>query len=335
MDWLSQGIDWIANKEALLSGIAAVVAIVAIISAFGSRIFKLLRARTDNSNSTDQVIPENQPLRQEVRYCKLPNESKIAWASTGNGYPIIRSLGWFTNLDVEWNSPVAASFWNRISRQYQLIRYDGRGMGLSDRDVEEFSHDTRLEDLEAVIDASGLEKFALMGLSEGGPTAIRYAWKYPDRVSHLILWGSFLTSPSIEDVPQIAAIAAQIPKFWGSDSVAFHQMFTATFLPDGNADQNKLFNELQRTSASPESAFNFIRSIPRIDVRDIASEIKVPTIVLHRKGDLAVPCKYGQDIAAHIPNAQIELLEGNNHWMISGDDDIDYIAGLIEDFVQT
>ena len=128
-------------------------------------------------------------------------------------------------------------------------------------------------------------------------------------------------------------IARQIPKYWGSDSAAFHQMFTALFLPDGNAEQNKLFNEMQRSSSTPEVAFNFLKSAVELDVRDIARDVQVPALVLHRKGDLVVPARYGQEIASQLPNARMVLLEGNNHWMIASDDDMGYVVRLIENFV--
>jgi pimeloyl-ACP methyl ester carboxylesterase len=111
-------------------------------------------------------------------------------------------------------------------------------------------------------------------------------------------------------------------------------MFTASFLPDGSAAENKLFNEIQRTSATPEIAYKFLKSIGKVDVKAIAAETQVPTLVLHRKGDLAIPVRFGQDLAAQLPNARIELLEGSNHWMGTMDSD-DQISTLIDDFLKT
>jgi pimeloyl-ACP methyl ester carboxylesterase len=332
MEWLTQLFGWIAEHESVLSGIAAAIVIVGVIAALSSRTMGLFRTGTKETRDEEQQSAET-TIQQQIRYCQLDNGHKVAWAAAGSGYPLVRSLGWFTDLELEWNSKLAP-FWHELASAYQLIRYDGRGMGLSDRDVDEFSPATRLEDLEAVIEASGVEKFALMGLSEGGSTAIKYAYKYPERVSHLIIYGSFLVAPSVADVPQFAAIARLIPKFWGSDSAAFHQMFTATFMPDGNAEENKLFNEIQRTSATPETAFEFLKSFADIDVRDIAGDIQVPTLVLHRKGDLAIPVRFGQDVAAQLPNARIELLEGGNHWLAALDrEDRQHITTLIHDFI--
>ncbi len=330
----AQLLNWIAEHEAIFSGIAAAIVIVGVIGAMSSRTLGLLRSRSrkENNVAASNLQQTTQPIRQEIRYCRLPDGHKVAWSSAGNGYPLIRSLGWFTNLEMEWNSPVSAPFWQQLASRYRLIRYDGRGMGLSDRDVQEFSPATRLEDLEVVIEASGAEKFALMGLSEGGSTAIKYAHKYPERVSHLIIWGSFLVPPDPEDVPQFGPIARLMPEHWGGESAAFHQMFTAMFLPEGNAAENKLFNEMQRTSAAPDTAFLFTKSISEIDVRDIANQVRVPALVMHRKGDLVIPVKYGQNLAAQLRNSRIVLLDGSNHWMVA-QDDTDYIVSLIDEFL--
>lgn len=335
MDWVGQLFNWVADNEAVLSGIAAAVAIAAVVFALSSRTLGLFRSRakkTESPADSDRRLGDKK-IRQDIRYCRLPNGLNLAWSSAGDGYPLVRSLGWFTNLEMEWDSPAAAPFWQKLANRYQLIRYDGRGMGLSDRDVEEFSSETRLEDLEAVIEASGVEKCALMGMSEGASTAIKYAAKYPDRVSHLIMWGSFLVVPNPEDIPQFGAIARLMSKHWGSDSTAFHQMFTAMFLPEGNAEENKLFNEMQRASATPETAVAFSKSIADVDVREIASEVNIPALVMHRKGDLVVPIKYGQHMAAQLPNARMALLDGSNHWMSTNDAEMDHMVGLIDDFV--
>jgi pimeloyl-ACP methyl ester carboxylesterase len=332
MDTLSQLLSWIGEHEAVLSGIAAALAIVAVVLALSSRTFGLFRRSNGNANSVT-AESETKKLPQEIRYTRVADGLKIAWSSAGSGYPLVRSLGWFTNLEMEWDSPISSDFFQKLASRFQLIRYDGRGMGLSDRDVTEFTAETRLEDLEAVIDASGVERFALLGMSEGGSTAIKYAAKHPERVSHLVLWGTFLATPSRDDIPQIAPIGRLVPKYWGSDSTAFHQMFTATFLPDGNAADNELFNEMQRTSATPETAAAFLMSTTKIDVRDVAGDVKVPALVLHRKGDLAIPVKYGKEVAAELPNSKLVLLDGRNHWIVTEDASIDHVINMIEEFV--
>jgi len=330
MDAIAAIFAWIAEHEAVLSGIAAVIAIAAVLLALSSRTLGLFR----KSAPTGSGGSEARRLSQVIRYCRTADGHRIAWASVGDGYPLVRSLGWFTNLEMEWDSPVSSAFCQKLASRFQLVRYDGRGMGLSDRDVEEFDAESRLADLEAVIDASGLERFALMGMSEGGTTALTYAAKHPDRVSHLVIWGSFLRAPSAREVPQLAAVSRLVEKFWGTDNPAFHQAFTATFLPDGNAAENRLFNELQSKSASGKVVSRFMRGLSTIDVSALAPTVHTPTLVLHRKGDLAIPVRYGKEFAELMPNARLILLDGSNHWFVTEDESVDYVIGLIEEFVR-
>ena len=306
------------------------IAIGAVVLAMSSRTIGFFRQPA----TKDQSRPVKRPLSQEIRYCRTPDGHRIAWSSVGKGYPLIRSLGWFTNLEMEWDSPVSSAFCQKLANRFRLVRYDGRGMGLSDREVEVFDAETRLADFEAVVDASGLERFAILGMSEGGGTAIAYAAKYPDRVSHLIIWGSFLRAPSFKEVPQLGAVSRLVEKYWGTNNPAFHQAFTGTFLPDGNAAENKLFNDLQSQSATGDVAFRFMTSLGEIDIRELAPTVDTPALVLHRKGDLAIPVRYGREFAELLPNARLVLLDGNNHWFVTEDRGVDDVIRMIEEFVK-
>ncbi len=335
MSWINEAFGWIAEQESVLSGIAAAIAIAAVVIALGTKLVSTLR---DNrvaraAREPTDVGPAGTRLPQEIRYVRTADDCKVAWSSAGEGYPLIRSLGWFTHLEREWNSPVASPFWQMIAANFHLIRYDGRGIGMSDREFDSFSEASRLEDLEAVVDAAGVEKVALLGMSEGGATAIRYAVKYPQRVSHIVFWGSFLRTPDATALPQLHAIAQLVPEHWGSDNEAFHQMFTATFLPDGDAQENRFFNDMQRASATPRSAGKFLASIGGIDVSDVAGEVNCPCLVLHRRGDLAIPLQYGRDLAAQLPDAKLVVLEGRNHWNTTHEKDLHDIAEQIKRFV--
>lgn len=330
MQTISSLFEWIGKTESVLSGVAAAIAIVAVIVALGSNGIRILKGRKRASGDASGV-----KIPQEIRYCRTPSGHRIAWSSAGSGYPLVRSLGWFTNLEMEWDSPVSSAFCQKMASRFRLIRYDGRGMGLSDRDVTDFSPETRLEDLETVVDASGVERFALMGMSEGGITALRYAAKHPERVSHLVVWGSFLRTPTKEDVPQFAAIARLVGDYWGTDNKAFHQMFTATFLPDGNAAENQLFNDMQKESATAPVVKKFLSSIGKIDERDLAPQVHVPALVLHRKGDMAIPVKFGKEFAALLPDSRLVLMEGNNHWFVTEDAGLDELISHIQEFVSS
>jgi pimeloyl-ACP methyl ester carboxylesterase len=272
-------------------------------------------------------------LVQSIQFCQTPDQINIAYSRIGEGLPIVRSLGWFTNLEMEWQYITSRRFWQQMASEHEIVRYDGRGIGVSDREVEELSLETRLSDLETVINATGHKQVALLGMSEGGMTAMAFAAKYPDKVSHLILWGAALIGTREEDTEKWMALTKLIPSGWGSESDSFRQLFTGLFLPDGTADQNQFFNDMQKASATPDLALKMLASVGRTDVRELAKRIKTPTLVMHRKGDLVTDQRRALEIARTIPGARLMLLEGANHWMWMQEADTAHIIRTISDFV--
>ena len=267
--------------------------------------------------SSNTGTPAATSYEQEIGFCTTKDRVSIAYACVGDGQPLVRALGWFSHLELEWEWPAGRRFWERLAHRHRLVRYDGRGIGLSDRHIEEVSLESRVRDLEAVVEAAGVDQFALVGTSEGGATAITYAARHPDRVSHLILYGAFgQPIRSERGLKKRAALMTLIREGWGSDAPVFRQLFTSMFLPDGNADQVQYFNEMQRASASPEIAERYLSSFADIDVRAVASTIRTPTLVVHRRGDVAVPFEQGRQLAALIPGARFFPMEGRNHWLL-------------------
>ena len=174
-----------------------------------------------------------------------------------------------------------------------------------------------------------------MGTSEGGATAITYTARHPDQVSHLILYGAF--GQSIRSERELAkrdALTTLMRQGWGADIDAFRQLFTSMFLPDGDAEQLRYFNEMQRKSASPETAARYFSSFAEIDVRSVAKTIRTPTLVVHRRGDVAVPFEQGRKLAALIPGARFFQMEGNNHWLLVDEPEASKIyVDAVEEFV--
>jgi len=331
-------LSWISDHESVLSGIAAAIVIGSVFLALFERVSRPLRGRRQGASASTAPDPGDPPLpnlKQEIRFCQTPDDVRLAYASVGSGPPLVRALGWFTHLELEWQNQTSRFFWERLARKHRVVRYDGRGMGLSERDIEGFSLETRLLDLETVVDAAGLDRFALMGLSEGGTTAIAYAAKHPERVSHLILWGTFLNATTRADLDQWRSMAALIPENWGTDSQSFHQLFVGMFLPEGRTEQNELFREMQRRSTSGESALKVILSIGEIDVTEQAAQVQSPTLVMHLKGDLVIPAAEGQAVAARIPGARLELIDGSNHWVWIREDSTEESITMIEEFLES
>jgi pimeloyl-ACP methyl ester carboxylesterase/DNA-binding CsgD family transcriptional regulator len=209
-----------------------------------------------------------------------------------------------------------------LGERCTVIRYDERGCGLSDREVDDdgFDFERWLGDLEAVIDAVGPERFALLGISQGAAIAIAYAVRHPERVSHLILYGGYLRGSARLGAPMRERgelMASAIRAGWGARNPAFRRLFTTLFLPEGTPEQIAWFEELQRTTASPETAARIWAARMDLDVADLAALVTVPTLVLHAREDGLVPYKYGRELASVIPGARFVPLEGCNHILLA------------------
>ena len=276
-------------------------------------------------------------MEQQIRFCTSSDGVRIAYATAGQGYPLVRALGWVTHLEYEWKSSMWRHFIEGLAREHQLIRYDGRGTGLSDRSVEEHSVDQWVRDLEAVTDAAGHPRFALLGMSQGGATAITYAIRHPERVSHLILYGSWGRWPrpiDTEDARQVLESMLTLTRVgWGLNHPTFRQMFTMMFIPGANAEQMRSFDELQHHSSSPENIVKLIRAFTQSDVTDKLPLLKVPTLVLHRRGDQAVPFEAGRELASLIPDARFVPLEGDNHLYLDGEEGMQAFFQAVTEFL--
>ncbi|MEE9164005.1 MAG: alpha/beta fold hydrolase, partial [Thermoplasmata archaeon] len=206
-----------------------------------------------------------------------------------------------------------------LSRDNLLVRYDERGNGLSDWSVEDFSLNAWVRDLGAVVDALGIDRFPLLGVSQGGPTAIEYATRHPERVSHLILYGTYARGwgqRGEEATEERKAWETLMREGWGQDHPGIRDIQTARFIPGGSKEQMRWFNDLQRMTTSPENAVRFERAFQNINITERLGGLEVPTVVLHARGDLVVPFEEGRMLAAGIPNARFVPLEGENHLML-------------------
>jgi pimeloyl-ACP methyl ester carboxylesterase len=258
-------------------------------------------------------------MKQQVQYCTTSDGVRIAYAATGEGMPVIRTSLWLTHLQHDFTEPVWRHVVLGLARHHLLVRYDPRGEGMSQREVAEISFEAWLKDLEAVADAAGLERFALFGSSQGAATAIAYAVRHPERVSHLILYGGFARGHLKRGGDQAAVrkgidlAKALIHQGWGRKHAAHRQWFTSTFLPEGSADQYRWFNRLQKISASPDVAARRVETVAGLDVSALLPRVKAPTLVLHCRDDGVVPFEAGEELAASIPGARLVPLEGENH----------------------
>jgi class 3 adenylate cyclase/pimeloyl-ACP methyl ester carboxylesterase len=260
-------------------------------------------------------------MDQDIGTCIAPDGVKIAYATMGNGSPLVRAANYMTHLEYDWESPVWRHWLEALSTHHTLVRYDERGCGLSDWEVGDLSFEAWVSDLEAVVDHLGLERFPLLGVSQGGPVAIAYAHRHPEKVSRLILYGTytlgrFKRDPSPAELAEAEALMQMMRVGWGMDNPAFRQVFTTLFMPEGRPEQITWFNELQRISATPENAAALERHMYNIDVTHLAPELKMPALVLHTRNDAMIPFEQGQRVASLIPGARFVPLEGKNHILL-------------------
>ncbi|MGE0007028.1 MAG: alpha/beta fold hydrolase [Parvibaculaceae bacterium] len=260
---------------------------------------------------------------QEIRFCTTVDKVRIAYAMAGTGLPVVKAGNWLNHLDHDWKSPVWSHLLRWLAAQRRLVRYDARGNGLSDWNVGDISFDAYVRDLESVVDAAGLGRFALFGISQGVAVCIAYAAKHPERVSRLVLYGGFARGRRIrgtlDDIEQAEALITLMRTGWGQENPAFRQVFTSMFLPGGTPEQMQWFNDLQKTTTSPNNAVRMRFVSDTLDVSGLLAEVRAPTLVLHCKDDAVQPFSEGMFIAAGIPGARFVALEGRNHLILEND----------------
>jgi pimeloyl-ACP methyl ester carboxylesterase/DNA-binding CsgD family transcriptional regulator len=260
-------------------------------------------------------------MRTHVRFCTPGDGVRLAYAISGKGPPLVRAPHWFTHLEYDWTNPAMRPWVEDLSRGYSLVRFDQRGTGLSSREVPEISFEAHVRDLEAVIDAAGFERFALLGLSQGAASAIAYAARHPERVSHLILHGGFVRgwAKRIEDPEGLEKRRTQVKLIelgWGSDDPSFRQVFSTQFMPAAPIEAIRAFNDFMPLTSSSKTAAAIFEKNGLIDVQEEARRVRCPTLVVHGRGDLRIPIEEGRRAASLIPGARFLTLETRNHLMM-------------------
>ena len=260
--------------------------------------------------------------RQQIRFCTGADGVRLAYGTSGRGPVLVKAANWLSHLEFDWESPVWRSLLDELSSAHTLVRYDERGCGLSDWMVDDLSFDAWVNDLETVVDAIGVERFPLLGISQGASIAVEFAVRHPERVSHLVLHGGYARGRSKwASTPEQREEAETIIRLaelgWGRENPAFRQFFTTQFIPDGTPEQHRWFNELERISTSPQNAGRFMRVFNAIDVTHRLPEVQCPTLVLHATRDARVPFAEGRLLASLIPGARFAPLESNNHLLLA------------------
>jgi pimeloyl-ACP methyl ester carboxylesterase/DNA-binding SARP family transcriptional activator len=280
--------------------------------------------------------------RQAVGFCRTPDGVRLAYATSGSGLPLVKASNWLTHLDYDWASPVWAPWWRALSDGRRLVRYDERGCGLSDWnvDVSSFTLDAWVRDLETVVDTLGLDRFALLGMSQGGPIALTYAARHPERVSHLVIYGTCAraTWARADETERraLVALGELIRTSWGSDRPGFRQVYDARFLPDGPLETWRAFNELQRRSTSAENAYQLWRAFGDLDAAEAARRVDRPTLILHSLRDQVWSYAEAEELHGLMPGtSRLVGLDSANHILQAAEPAFDVFLDEVRAFLRT
>ena len=256
-------------------------------------------------------------MKQEVRFCTASDGVRLGYAVHGRGPPLVRVATWLTHLGSDWESPVWSHWLARLGERNTVVRYDERGCGLSAGGVGRPTLEAWVGDLEAVVDASGVERFALLGISQGAAIAIAYAARNPDRVTDLVLYGGYARGRKLRgQATEERALLASIQAGWDAPEPTFRRTFSMLFLPDGTTEQMQWFEDLLRSTTSPQYAAMLIDARGDLDVTALAPQVRARTLVLHCRGDRVVPVEEGVLLASLVPGARLTLLDSPNHILL-------------------
>jgi len=275
-------------------------------------------------------------VKQHVRFCGATDGTRLAYAVHGSGSPLVRVATWLTHLELDWESPLWRHWLDRLGERHTVVRYDERGCGLSDANVGDPSVETWVGDLETVVDAVGLERFALLGVSQGAAVAVAYAVRHPDRVSDLVLYGGYARGRRFRgQADEEDALLAAIRAGWTAPNPAFRRVFSMLFVPHGTSEQMAWYEELLRGSTSAEAATRLFRARGGVNVSELAPQVSARTLVVHARDDRVVPVEEGRLLAALIPGAHFVLLESANHILLEDEPAWDAFLSEIEAFLGT
>src|SRR6266851_9518352 len=283
-----------------------------------------------------------QSLRLQIGYCTTSDGVRIAYGTVGKGPPVVIALGWLSDLERGSTSPTYNSaFLMPIAARHLVVQYDGRGFGRSDRGFKDYSLEPRVRDLEAVVDALKLRRFALYGVSSGGPATIAYAARHPERVTRIVLYDTYARSldPNSEAAKQTMTpverqreqAMALVESGWNNP--AYREMFTNLLMPNGSEIEKRFLNEMVRVSETPEDARAFLLAGDHIDVSALAPQIKAPTLIIQVRGDQVVPFFAATDLASLIPGARLVPIEGIDHFSVPGDGEGEQIDQAVRPFL--
>ena len=274
-----------------------------------------------------------------VRFCSSVDGVSIAHAIVGEGYPLVAAGSWMSHLEEDWSNPMWGHYLSNLARNYTVIRYDQRGNGMSDWDNVDISFDRMVDDLKTVIDCYDYDKVALFGPSQAASVSIAFARQFPDKVSHLILYGAYSRGRckrgNPEGIEESKALVTLIRQSWGRDNPVVRQMMTSLFMPDASLEESTWFNEFQKTCGPGENLARFRELFDNIDVSNLLAEINIPTLVIQCVGDSVAPLSEGKLIASRIPGAKLVTLNSKNHMVFEKEPGFKRFLDAVHNFMNS
>jgi len=277
-------------------------------------------------------------MNQTIRFCTPPDGTRLAYAVSGEGPPLVMSATWLTHLEHQWRSLAWRPWLDAFTSAHRVLRYDSRGCGLSDRNINELSFETWVRDFECVIEAAGFRRFALVATCWGGPIAIEYAVRHPERVSHLVLYGTYargrLRRTDRPGEIEKARVLLELTRLgWAQEDHAFLQVWASKFQPGGTLEHLRSWCEQQRAATSAETAVRLLQIDMNVDVRETARKLACPVLMIHPERDAVVPIEEGRLLAGLIPDCRFVQLDTDNHMPLADEPAWSHLVAEIRRFL--
>lgn len=275
---------------------------------------------------SDQASNQNRERAAQsltINFCTSSDAQRLAWTSVGEGKPIVKAPNWIGHLEADWRNPGTVSLMEALSQYRRLVYFDSRGNGLSDWEMENISFDLLVDDLEAVFDAAGVDRAPIMALSQGGAIAVAFAVRAPERVSGIVMLGSYPVGRAARkekgDQARAEAMQAMMSAGWDEDYPSLRDLIAETIIPGASREQRQLYAQEMRGMISPENLGRYRNVVDSMDVTELLPKVQAPCLVLHSKGDRMQPVEQGRKMAAGIPNSRFITYDSNNHLLPEND----------------